>query len=66
MKDGEVRVNTHQARSMSHQILHEGGLFVGFSAGTAMPDALHVARPLTKGVVVTGLVDSGAKYVSLR
>ena len=65
LKDGEVRVSVAQARAMAQRLMHEEGLFVGFSAGAAVHSALHVARQLEEGVVVTVLADSGAKYVSL-
>ncbi len=65
LKDGEVRVTSEQARTMTRRLLREEGLFVGFSAGAAVHSALQVARQLDEGVVVTVLADSGAKYASL-
>ena len=65
LKDGEVRVTAAQAREMAQLLIKEEGLFVGFSAGAAVYSALQVARQLQKGVVVTVLADSGAKYASL-
>ncbi len=65
LKDGEVRVTREQAQAMTRRLIHEEGLFVGFSAGAAVHSALQVARQLDEGVVVTVLADSGAKYVSL-
>ena len=64
-KDAEERVAAEQAWEMSRRLVHEEGIFVGFSAGAAVHAALEIGRTLDAGVIVTVLPDSGAKYVSL-
>ena len=65
VKEGEVRVEAEAAWDMARRLVREEGLFVGFSAAANVYAALQVARTLDKGLIVTVLPDSGAKYVSL-
>ena len=58
-------IEAGDALDMTRRLAREAGLFLGFSAGAAAHGALHVARELDSGVVVTLLPDGGAKYLSL-
>lgn len=66
LPDQHEPVTTENAHAMARRLAREEGLFVGVSAAAAVVAALRVAEPLTAGVVVALLPDSGAKYVSDR
>ncbi len=65
LPDRQLSVEAEAAWLMTRRLARQHGLFVGFSSGAAVWGALHVARGLEHGVVVTVLPDGGAKYVSL-
>src|SRR5579875_1411015 len=62
--DDVVPVATEDAYDMVYALGQVEGLLVGQSSGAAMIAALHVARRLHEGCVVTVFPDSGDKYLS--
>lgn len=64
LADGEQRVGTEEAFTMTRRLAREEGLLVGVSSGANVAAALRVARTLRAGVVVTILCDSGVRYLS--
>ncbi len=64
--DQHITVSTEVAHAMTRRLAREEGLFAGISAGAAVAATLELARQATRGVFVTVLPDSGAKYVSDR
>lgn len=62
--DEIVEVTTEEAYDMTRCLGRIEGLLVGISAGANVAAALKVARRLERGVVVTILCDSAAKYLS--
>lgn len=65
LPDRQLSVEAEAAWLMTRRLARQHGLFVGFSSGAAVWGALHVARGLEHGVVVTVLPDGGARDVSL-
>ncbi len=63
--DRKIAVESEAAHRMARRLAQEEGLFVGISAGAAMWSALHLARTLGEGVIVTLFPDGGEKYLSL-
>jgi len=59
-----LAVQTEAAHEMVIRLAREEGLFVGISSAAAAVAALHVARGLDEGVVVTVFPDAGYKYLS--
>ena len=66
LPDKQLWAGTEEAYTMVKRLAREEGLFVGISAGAAVDQALHIARTLTEGVVVTILCDGADKYLSER
>jgi cysteine synthase B len=64
LADETVEIQTEKAYAMTLRLAREEGLFVGISAGAAAAAALHVARRLKEGVIVTVFPDAGYKYLS--
>jgi cysteine synthase B len=64
--DGIVEVTTDEAYAMTRCLGRLEGLLVGISSGANVAAALKVARQLQRGVIVTILCDSAAKYLSDR
>ncbi|HEX9114618.1 MAG TPA: cysteine synthase family protein [Anaerolineae bacterium] len=64
LADQGVTVETEAAYAMLNDLAQCEGLMVGVSAAAAVVAAIHVARGLRDGVVVTILPDSGLKYLS--
>lgn len=64
LHDRIVEVKTADAYEMVRRLGREEGLFVGLSSGAAALAALHVARELDEGLVVTIFPDAGYKYLS--
>lgn len=65
LADRNLGVSAQEAWEMTRRLARRAGLFAGLSAGAAVAGALHVARELDHGVVVTLLPDDGSKYLSL-
>jgi cysteine synthase B len=66
LADRNVTVRTEEAHAMARFLARHEGALVGVSAAAGVVAALHVARELDEGVVVTVLPDSGYKYLSER
>jgi cysteine synthase A len=65
--DGEVKVRSEDAMSMTRRLHHEFGLLVGTSSGANVAAALSVARELgPQATVVTLLCDRAERYFSTR
>lgn len=62
--DQIIEMSTEEAYAMVHRLARSEGLLVGVSAAANVAAALHVARDLREGVVVTILCDSGSRYLS--
>jgi cysteine synthase B len=65
LADRNLGVSAHDAWEMARRLARRAGIFAGLSSGAAVAGALHVARELDHGVVVTLLPDDGNKYISL-
>ena len=66
LADRNVTVRTEEAHAMARFLARHEGALVGVSAAAGVVAALHIARELDEGVVVTVLPDSGYKYLSER
>ncbi len=66
LADRNVTVRTEEAHAMARFLARHEGVLVGVSAAAGVVAALHVARQMDEGVVVTVLPDSGYKYLSER
>ena len=64
--DGRIEIHTEEAYEMARQLARHEGLFVGVSSAASLVGAIHVARDLHNGMVVTVLPDNGFKYLSER
>lgn len=64
LADENLEIATEDAYVMVKRLAREEGLLVGVSAGAALAAAIHVARSLTHGVVVTVFPDSADRYLS--
>jgi len=61
--DDFVEVSTEESEEMTRRLAREEGIFVGISSGANVAAALKVAGGLSRGVVVTVLCDTGARYL---
>jgi cysteine synthase B len=66
LADETLEVSSEEAFEMARRLARVEGLMVGISAAANVAAALHVARGLETGVVVTMLCDGAAKYLSDR
>jgi S-sulfo-L-cysteine synthase (O-acetyl-L-serine-dependent) len=66
LPDATIEVSSEEAFEMARCLARTEGLMVGISAAANVVAALHVARRLDQGVVVTILCDGAAKYLSDR
>ena len=62
--DEHLTCATEEAFAMTRRLAREEGLFVGPSSGANVAAALRIAEQLDRGVVVTVLCDTGARYLS--
>ncbi len=62
--DEHLTCSTEEAFEMTRRLAREEGLFVGPSSGANVAAALRIAEQLDRGVVVTVLCDTGARYLS--
>ncbi|MDR1924772.1 MAG: cysteine synthase family protein [Planctomycetaceae bacterium] len=63
--DGQINIDTDEAKSMTRKLATEKGLFVGISSGANVLAALKLAETSPpKSVIVTILCDSGNRYLS--
>lgn len=61
--DRIVNIHDEEAFEMARRLARKG-FFVGMSSGAAMVAALHAARTIKKGIIVTIFPDSGERYLS--
>ncbi len=66
LPDAVAEISSEQAFAMARRLARREGLLVGISAAANVAVALHLARRLTAGVVVTILCDSASRYLSER
>jgi cysteine synthase B len=66
LADETLEVGSEEAFEMARCLARAEGLMVGISAAANVAAALHIARRLKEGVVVTILCDGAAKYLSDR
>ncbi len=66
LADEDIPVSTEEAWEMTRQLARRAGLLLGVSSGASLAAALHVARRLDSGVVVTVFPDGGNRYLSER
>ena len=64
--DEKVPCSTEDAAHHAALLLEREGIFAGHSSGAAVFGAVHVARKLDEGIVVTILPDGGERYLSMR
>ncbi|HKB06833.1 MAG TPA: PLP-dependent cysteine synthase family protein [Candidatus Polarisedimenticolia bacterium] len=62
--DERMTVTDEDAWRTARELASKEGIFAGISSGTAMFAALHIARRITTGQIVTLLPDRGEKYLS--
>lgn len=62
--DEKVIVEDSDAFKTARLLATQEGLFVGMSSGAAVAGALHVAKNMDSGVIVTILPDRGDRYLS--
>ena len=62
--DEIIMVETEKAFEMARRIIREEAIFVGMSSGAAMAAAVHIAKEIDSGVIVTIFPDRGEKYLS--
>src|SRR5437870_1784230 len=61
LADEDLRIDTETAYEMVRRLAREEGLLAGISSGAALAAVLHVAKRLTRGVVVTVFPDGAEK-----
>ena len=66
LADEDLRIDTETAYEMVRRLAREEGLLAGISSGGALAAVLHVAKRLTRGVVVTVFPDGAEKYLTER
>src|SRR2546427_7871190 len=66
LADEDLRIDTETAYEMVRRLAREEGLLAGISSGAALAAVLHVAKRLTRGVVVTVFADGAEKYLTER
>lgn len=66
LADETIEISSEAAFDTARCLARQQGLMVGISAAANVSAALQVARTLDRGVVVTILCDSAAKYLSDR
>src|SRR2546425_693167 len=66
LADEDLRIDTETAYEMVRRLAREEGLLAGISSGAALAAVLHVAKRLTRGVVVTVFPDGAEKYLTER
>lgn len=64
LADQQIAVPTEEAHRMCRQVARQEGVLIGVSSGAALAGALRVAEELERGVVITLLPDSAAKYLT--
>lgn len=62
--DGKITVQDEEAFETSRLLAAKEGLFVGMSSGAAVAGAVHLAKDMHEGIIVTLLPDRGDRYLS--
>jgi len=62
--DGKLVVQDEEAFEVARRLAVEEGIFAGMSSGASVAGALHLARELGSGTIVTLLPDRGDRYLS--
>jgi S-sulfo-L-cysteine synthase (O-acetyl-L-serine-dependent) len=62
--DAVIEISSEEAYDVARRLARREGIMVGVSAGANVAAALHVARDLREGVIVTILCDAGSRYLS--
>jgi cysteine synthase B len=62
--DQNLPIRTEDAHQMCRRMARELGLLIGVSAGAALVGAVQIAESTPRGVIVTVLPDSAARYLS--
>lgn len=62
--DEVVTIGDGEAFEMIRRLATEEGIFVGISSGAAVAGAVHIARQMNSGTIVTILPDRGDRYLS--
>ncbi len=66
LADEHLEISTDEAHDMARHLAKTAGILVGVSSAASAVAALHVARRLSEGVVVTVFPDHGSRYLSER
>ncbi len=62
--DRKITIEDEEAFEIARLLAVKEGLFVGMSSGAAVAGALHLAREIGRGIIVTLLPDRGDRYLS--
>jgi cysteine synthase B len=62
--DEKLTIVDQEAFQIARSLASDQGLFVGLSSGAAVAGALHLARRMARGTIVTLLPDRGDRYLS--
>ena len=62
--DEVMTIGDGEAFEMTRQLATKEGIFVGISSGAAVAGAIHIARQMNSGTIVTILPDRGDRYLS--
>jgi len=62
--DDKITIEDGEAFEITRLLATKEGIFVGMSSGAAVAGAIHVARQMDKGTIVTILPDRGDRYLS--
>lgn len=62
--DEKITIDDDEAFETARLLATKEGLFVGMSSGAAVAGALHVAKEMDSGTIVTILPDRGDRYLS--
>lgn len=62
--DNVIEVNEQEAKSMTHRLALEEGIFAGMSSGGCVAVALKLIEQIDHGVVVAIVCDRGDRYLS--
>ncbi len=62
--DEKITIEDSEAFAITRLLATKEGLFVGMSSGAAVAAALHIAKDMNSGTIVTILPDRGDRYLS--
>lgn len=64
--DEKITIEDLVAFETARRLAQEEGVFVGMSSGAAVAGALHIAKKMQSGIIVSILPDRGDRYLSTR